>query len=149
MEEECLATLSHYGEEQLFQPYEIIIHQGDTHDRIFIILSGILEVFLKPDQEEIKLAEIGKGECFGEISIFEPAPASASVRGVTQGKIWSMDVNLLQQFMDHHPLEGCTFLLGVNQLLSRRLRAVNETIRQHKLPPSFVSIRNRIKTGAQ
>jgi len=149
MDEEWLASLSHYGEEQVFQPYEILIHQGDTHDRIFIILSGILEVYLKPEEEEIKLAEIGKGECFGEISIFEPAPASATVRGVTQGQVWSMNVDLLQQFMDHHPLEGCTFLLGVNQLLSRRLRLVNETIRKHKLPPSFISIRNRIKLGGQ
>ncbi|MES2307765.1 MAG: cyclic nucleotide-binding domain-containing protein [Verrucomicrobiota bacterium] len=147
MEEEWLMTLSNYGEAQTFQPYEILIQQGEMNDRLFIILDGMLEVFLKPDESEIKLAEITRGECFGEISIFEPAPASATVRGVTLGHVWSMNVDLLQQFMDHHPLEGCTLLLGVNQQLSRRLRTVNETIRKHRLPPSFVSIRNRIKTG--
>jgi CRP-like cAMP-binding protein len=147
MEDEWLLTLSNYGEAQVFQPFEVLIHQGDMNDRLFIILDGMLEVFLKPSDTEIKLAEITRGECFGEISIFEPAPASATVRAVTLGHVWSMNVDLLQQFMDHHPLEGCTLLLGVNQQLSHRLRAVNETIRKHRLPPSFVSIRNRIKTG--
>ncbi len=146
MEEEWLTTLANYGEVQPFQPYEILIQQGDMNDRLYIILDGTLEVFLKPDNAEVKLADIVHGECFGEISIFEPAPASATVRGVTNGHVWSMNVDHLQQFMDHHPLEGCALLLGVNQQLSRRLRTINETIRKHKLPPSFISIRNRIKT---
>lgn len=147
MEPEWLDILSSYGEIQVFQPFEVLIEQGQMNNRLFIVLEGMLEVNFKSEDQEIKLAEITHGECFGEISIFEPAPASATVRGVTQGRLWSMDVDRLQQFMDHHPLQGGALLLGINAQLSRRLRNVNETIRKNKLPPSFISIRSRIKGG--
>lgn len=145
MEQEWLEALSPYGEIQVFQPFEILIDQGQMNDRLFLVLEGMLEVFITAEGQEIKLSEISHGECFGEISIFEPAPASATVRGVTQGKLWSMNVDRLQQYMDHHPLEGGALLLGINAQLCRRLRIVNETIRKNKLPPSFINIRSRIK----
>ncbi len=145
MDEDWLAQLSEYGQLQPVQLREVIIQQGDTNNRLFVVVEGAMEVLCTTEGCEFKLADILRGECFGEVSIFEPAPASATVRATAAGFVWSLDVDNLQNYMDHHPYEGCTLLLGINQQLSRRLRVANATIRSHNFSTDFLSIRNRIK----
>jgi len=66
-----------------FSPGEIICLEGDAGNSMFIIKSGQVEVYNTVDRREIRLAKLGPGEIFGEMSLIDGRPRSATVRAIT------------------------------------------------------------------
>jgi NADH:ubiquinone reductase (H+-translocating) len=60
-----------------FEPGEEVFHQGDLGDRVYIILSGKAQV-VKDGLGAV--AEIGAGECFGEMALLQESRRSATIR---------------------------------------------------------------------
>ncbi|HEU4949486.1 MAG TPA: cyclic nucleotide-binding domain-containing protein, partial [Candidatus Deferrimicrobiaceae bacterium] len=50
---------------------EIIVRQGDVGECMYFIQSGNVEVIHESDGREVRLAELGQGEFFGEMALFE------------------------------------------------------------------------------
>jgi NADH dehydrogenase len=67
---------------QRFEPGEIVFHQGDLGDRIYIVLAGKAEVVRQGPGGDQVLAYIGPGEFFGEMALLSSAPRNATVRCV-------------------------------------------------------------------
>lgn len=55
-----------------------IIKEGTSGSSVFLIIEGMCEVRRGGN----RIRELGKGEFFGEISILDPAPRTATVRAV-------------------------------------------------------------------
>lgn len=81
---ESFSTLS-------FLPYDVIVHEGDTGNFAFKILSGSVEVSKRTGSNKETLAVLGPGEIVGELSIFTNRPRSATVTAVDNVKILIMD----------------------------------------------------------
>jgi diguanylate cyclase (GGDEF)-like protein len=65
----------------------MLFREGDSGDELFIILSGKVSVFITDDdKEEVALSELGEGSYFGEMSIIDKAPRSASCRVIEDGE---------------------------------------------------------------
>ena len=63
-----------------FKPGEIIVRQGEPGDCMFCVQGGNVGVFYDYGSEnEKKLAELTPGEFFGEMSLLDHAPRSATV----------------------------------------------------------------------
>src|SRR4029078_13275958 len=60
-----------------FEPGEEVFHQGDLGDRVYIILNGRAQVVREGAGP---VAEIGPGECFGEMALLSETRRSATVR---------------------------------------------------------------------
>jgi len=136
-----LETLKFYGVFGEFGPGEIVVEQGVQQTCLFIVISGILEVMITGQAKDVKLGEIGPGDCIGEVSIFEPGTASASVRVVETSVLWSLDVQSLQTYFEQLPVAGGQLMLGIAQLLSKRLRQANQTILSNQIVPVHLSVR--------
>jgi hypothetical protein len=52
-------------------------------------------------------------------------------------------VDSLQQFLLDWPSSGCAAILGINIILSRRLKRANGMIRFHEIVPGFLSVRSQ------
>ncbi len=65
-----------------FEPGEVIFHQGDLGDRLYIVLDGEAEVVVETDGVESVVARLGPGEFFGERALLQQAGRAASVRCV-------------------------------------------------------------------
>jgi CRP/FNR family transcriptional regulator, cyclic AMP receptor protein len=62
-----------------FRRGEVIFHMGDPGDALFVILSGDVKISLpSATGEEAILATLGAGDVFGELSLLDGAPRSAS-----------------------------------------------------------------------
>src|SRR5271169_1949150 len=73
--------LSSYGEFFPAYPGTVVIKEGEMQTSVFVVISGHLEVRAKQeDDAEPLLARVGPGETLGEISLFDPGPAAATVR---------------------------------------------------------------------
>jgi CRP/FNR family cyclic AMP-dependent transcriptional regulator len=124
-----------------------LLMKGSVNTASGLSLSGKLEVYVATSGKEVKIAEVSDGDCLGEVSIFEPGEASASVRVMETAVLWNLEVDQLQRFFEKLPVSGGQLMLGVAQLLSRRLRAANQQMLQSQLTPKHLSVRSAAGTA--
>ena len=83
MDTEALGKIFHDG--------EVIIHQGDIGDCMYVIQEGQVEIVVEEGGKEIQLAIRRKGDIFGEMAIFEKEKRSATVRAVGTVRLLTVD----------------------------------------------------------
>lgn len=70
--------------EQTYRKHQIIFHQGDPGGHLYLIVEGRVRIYLNhPDGQEITLRIYGAGASFGELSVLDGAPRSASAAALT------------------------------------------------------------------
>ena len=65
-----------------FEPGQVVFHQGDIGDRIYIITNGQAEVFREDNGDQVLLAKLSAGEFFGEMALLNQTTRNATVRSV-------------------------------------------------------------------
>jgi NADH dehydrogenase len=75
-----------------FEPGELVFHQGELGDCLYIILGGEAEVVRTEHGAERVLARLGPGEYFGEMALLNEKTRGASIRCIT-----AMDVLTLRK----------------------------------------------------
>src|SRR5580693_2123754 len=107
-------------------PGNVIIEEGAMQTEVFVVISGKLEVRAKQeDGSEVLLAQIGPGETLGEISLFNPGPAAATVTAVEFSQLWRIADDDLIHFMEENPGAGNVLLRTLASILAQRLRQVD------------------------
>jgi CRP-like cAMP-binding protein len=121
--------LSSYGEFFPGHPGTVIIQQGVTQTEVFVVISGQLEVHAeRPDGSRILRARVGPGETLGEISLFDPGPATATVTATEFSQLWRIADEDLIQFMDDNPGAGNVLLRTLAAILAQRLRRIDPEV---------------------
>jgi NTE family protein len=105
-----------------------ILERGVWHGLLYIIASGTVSVFLHEDTgNNARIAQLGPGECFGEMSLITGEPPSATVRADEGITVWALpeaDFLIL--------IRTCpTLVQNINAILSRRLARTNRQIHSH------------------
>jgi flavin-dependent dehydrogenase len=103
---------------------EMIIKQGDVGDCIYVIQEGKVEVFNENGGGEIKLAELGANEFFGEMGLFEKDVRSCTIRAAGEAKILTIDKRNFYKTIHKDP----TLAYNLLQKMSYRLREINKKI---------------------
>jgi CRP/FNR family cyclic AMP-dependent transcriptional regulator len=63
---------------------EALFDESQPGDRLYVVTSGKIKLGrTSPDGRENLLAVMGPGEMFGELSLFDPGPRTASATAVT------------------------------------------------------------------
>jgi CRP/FNR family cyclic AMP-dependent transcriptional regulator len=93
---------------------EVIFHKGDPGDSLYIIASGKVRVH----DGERTLNDLGVLEFFGEMSILDPGPRSASVTALEETRLYRLGQDALYDLMSHRP----EVLRAIIHILSQRLR---------------------------
>jgi CRP/FNR family cyclic AMP-dependent transcriptional regulator len=118
--------LSSYGEFFPGHPGIAIIEEGAEQTEVFVVISGKLQVHSMQENGEARLlAEVGPGETLGEISLFTPGPATATVIPTEFSQLWRIDDGDLIQFMTDNPGAGNVLLRTLATILAQRLRKVD------------------------
>jgi CRP/FNR family cyclic AMP-dependent transcriptional regulator len=129
LKEDDRDLLSSYGEFFPGHPGNVIITEGVLQTEVFVVISGKLEVRAKQeDGSEIVLAQVGPGETLGEISLFVPGPAAATVTAVEFSQLWRIADSDLMHFMEENPGAGNILLRTLASILAQRLRQLNPRV---------------------
>ncbi len=104
---------------------EILIEEGSRQDALYLILSGTIHVVSSAGERPVLLASLGEGEVLGEVNLFDPATASATVIARSEGLIWSVSREEVEGISNADPVIGVEFLKGLLKLAGRRIRAMN------------------------
>src|SRR5690625_673807 len=104
---------------------EVLFNEGDPGDRLYVIGSGKIKLGRRSsDGRENLLAVLGPGEMFGELSLFDPGPRTATASAVAEAQLYELAQIELSSWLQQNPVVA-THLL---QALARRLRRTNETL---------------------
>lgn len=141
MDDEYRGHLAAYGRVVATEPEQVILREGEASRTLYVVLAGDFVITAGAPGNEVRLDSVGEGDCLGEISVFEPGVASATVTSAEAGRLWSIDSESLQQFLRDWPYPGLALVLGINTLLSRRLRKATAVIKVNEIVPSFLSVR--------
>ena len=114
---------------KLYRDGEVIIHQGNAGESMYVVQSGRVEVVLQSENGgERHLAFLDAGNFFGEMSVFEKEVRSATVRAAGEARVLKIDKKTLLRRIREDPL------LAVNLLktMSHRIRVLNSELAQHR-----------------
>lgn len=122
---------------QQYTADEVIFSEGDPGSEMYLILSGSVEVSINsPEGFPLPIAVLGPGDFFGEMSLLEGLPRSATVQTLKVTQLVVVDQAHFEQFIALEPVLALRILQG----LSGRLRKQNEEIRLIKKLTSGVQL---------
>ena len=94
-------------EPQAFTPGAVIVNQGDTPDKFYIVTKGIVEVLRQePDGQQIVVARLRSGQYFGEIALLRGGARIATVRASTETavEVAALDETAFKELMGESPV---------------------------------------------
>ena len=104
---------------------EVLFHEGDSGDKLYIVADGKVKLGrTSSDGRENLLAILGPGQMFGELSLFDPGPRSATVTAVTDTAFFSLSHDDLLQWLDGR----ADVAHGLLAQLASRLRRANDVV---------------------
>ncbi len=113
--DEALAELADLLQEVEAQPGEVIVREGEAGDSLYIVVSGRVEVV---DDERV-LNQLGARAVFGELSLLDSSPRSATIRAVEETSLLRLDQAPFYEIMSDY----VEVAMGTIQMLTRNLRA--------------------------
>ncbi|MGQ0623809.1 MAG: Crp/Fnr family transcriptional regulator [Sporichthyaceae bacterium] len=104
---------------------QALFREGDSGDRLYVVAEGKVKLGrTSTDGRENLLAVLGPGEMFGELSLFDPGPRTATATAVTDTRVYGLGHEDLKPLLDGRPEVALSLL----QQISRRLRRTNEAL---------------------
>jgi CRP/FNR family cyclic AMP-dependent transcriptional regulator len=122
-----LTVLAQNLDEKSFLAGQIIISAGEPGNTMFVVASGRVELFIKDKAgDKVILGYIMPGELFGELSLLDDAPRSASAIAQENTRLFVVDRNDLEILVKAHPAAA----LDMMTMLGRRIRDSNLLVSQ-------------------
>jgi CRP/FNR family transcriptional regulator, cyclic AMP receptor protein len=127
MEIHFLASLS---KEERFAAGEVIFHEGDPGDKLYVVLEGKVRISKSiPGAGEEALAFLERGAYFGEMALIDQLPRSADARAHTGGAVvLAIPRDVLQGILDIRKLSSPRLLKILCGLIAARLRELDDKI---------------------
>jgi CRP-like cAMP-binding protein len=102
-----------------------LFKEGDAGDRLFVVVEGKLKLGTSSgDGRENLLSILGPGDMFGELSLFDPGPRTATATAVTDSRVLALANDQVIGWVTAHPQVSLQLL----KRLARRLRRTNEVL---------------------
>jgi CRP/FNR family cyclic AMP-dependent transcriptional regulator len=126
LDQEALEYVASLGLLSTCNAGDVVFREGETGRELYVVLQGELEVLKRSKRTtEVRVALLGAGDWFGEMSLLDVQRRSATVRAVaptTVLMLTSKDLDCLYR----RDLKAYTLLvLNVARGLSRRLRVAD------------------------
>ncbi|HEY3496417.1 MAG TPA: cyclic nucleotide-binding domain-containing protein [Polyangiaceae bacterium] len=118
-----LADMLHVVSPAIGEP---IFREGEDGNTMFVVLAGEMEILKRSRQGvDARVAVLGPGDWFGEMSIVDIQPRSATVRALAPGRLIRISAADLDALYRHDVRSYAIIVLNLARELSRRLRVAD------------------------
>ena len=119
-----LEQIARAGEIETYHPGEPIVLEGSFGDALFLVLSGQIAVH----HGTKTFATLEGGDLFGEMSLVEPVPRSASVTAMSAAFVFRLPHDALRELISRDAQAASVLLVQIVKTLSERLRRANQML---------------------
>lgn len=107
-----------------FEAGDTIITEGEEGKTAYLLVSGKVEVVVGTGAKAKSVATLRAGEVFGEMSLLEPGPRSATVRALSPTQCLVTSYDDFMEAIQEDPEKAVQFM----RTLVTRLRQTNEML---------------------
>jgi CRP/FNR family transcriptional regulator len=133
LSESQLHHLSTVAKEVQIQKGQLLIHEGERAEELFVVKEGAVELLSKEeDGFEMPIAILrNPGDCTGTSSLVAPYEYSLSARCAEDGTLFVIQqADLKHLMLEDHEL-GCTIMQNLAQHLLERLKETRQGLKIH------------------
>jgi len=112
--------------ERTFMPDEVVFYERQPGTGMYVVKKGLIQLTKTINEENVKIAELGEGEFFGEMSLLEDYPRSAQATAVIKTEALGIFRPDLFDLIERNPRLGSKILMKLSQRLASRLRKTTE-----------------------
>jgi len=115
------------------QPNQVIVREGEPGRSLFLVEAGELRVTGRVRLEGARhvqpgICDLRVGDVFGELSLFDSGPRTATVTAIGEARVVELDGARLNRFLDEHPDLGYRLLRSLYETLAARLRRTDRQL---------------------
>ena len=133
---------------------ETLFHQNDEGTKLYIVEQGRIAIEVQlSDGKKLEISEIQSGNFFGEMSIFEDAPRSATCTTKETSILYSLHKSDFFRLMETHPRIAAKMMYRMLNITASRLKNTDnflsdmvqwgETARRRAVTDDFTGLYNR------
>ncbi len=117
-----LEAISQVLKEEHLTDGQALFQQGDPGDSLFIVSDGKVATSVSTeDGEDLTVAEFGPGDFFGEMSIFEHAPRSATCRAADDAVVYRLHEKDFSTLLSSRPTVAIKIMHKMLGVIAGRL----------------------------
>ncbi|MGD0398660.1 MAG: cyclic nucleotide-binding domain-containing protein [Syntrophobacteraceae bacterium] len=136
MSKDLLKRIDSYLQWHRLKRGEILFRQGDRGDRLYIIVSGRLQVVADDEDGETRTVERARGEVIGEMALLLGGHRTATVRCVRDSYLVSISRDAAERLVEEHP----EVMLGITRMLARRVQQGMHALKRKRTGMSIAVI---------
>lgn len=111
------------------EPGAVAFREGDSGREMFVLLSGEMEVLKRSKRDvEARVAILGPNDWFGEMSILDVMPRSATVRAIAPSRLLRVTAHDLDTLYRRDLKSYTLLVLNIAREMSRRLRVADSLL---------------------
>ena len=115
-----IAAIESVAQQQSYAPGQIIVTEGTPGHAFYAVVSGRVEIL----RDGRSLGAFGPGDFFGEMSLLDQAPRSATIRAIEPTTCLMLSSWDFKALLEKHP----SIAIKLLEVLSRRLRVADERL---------------------
>jgi CRP/FNR family cyclic AMP-dependent transcriptional regulator len=122
LEDDDLKALAGKLRESKAEAGQVVFAQGDEGDAMYLIEDGAVDIVVGSGRQEVVLTALFKQQYFGELSLLDGAPRSASAVASRDTQLLALDRDDFVEFIRKRPDAALSIMHEVGE----RMRATNE-----------------------
>jgi uncharacterized membrane protein len=143
LDKEDLQALAEVIDTEQFNENEILFQMGEPGESLYIVKTGSVELSIKDTAgQKIILTIAEEGDWFGEVSMLDEKPRSATAKALVETELFALDRDDLLLLFQRKPGTGLSMMAAMSKMVrqtgellrTRVSRNVNEEI-EEKLSP--------------
>lgn len=124
---EDVGALAEHLKHWHFEPGKVICRKGEPGDSMYLIVEGVVSIYLPGEGgDRLPLREVTVGNYFGELSLFDEKPRSATAEARTACEVLELERGVLNDHIKSRPHIAIALLSE----LADRLRETNALLSQ-------------------
>ena len=106
---------------RIYKDGEVIVKEGMQSRTMYVVQSGKVKIVKSDEDKEIILAVLNEGDIFGEMSLFDASPRSATVKAIGEARVLAIEHEGLLKRITTDP----TLAFRIIKQMSHRIRNLN------------------------
>ena len=140
-----IMQIIHIVEVKPLQAGDVIFSEGDAGDAWYVLYKGSVDVVKDTPHGENRIATLKPHACFGEMSILESLPRSATVRAAEDSITLRIPHSTFGKLLANDELIAYKLLYHMAILLAHRQRATTDTLSRLLEDTSITAIHAGLK----
>jgi len=134
--------------EGTYEPGVFLVEENKLQSRFFMIFAGEVSVMHSAGTDrEIILGELAAGQFFGEMNLFDPGLATASVKSLTPVRTLEISNEKFRFFINDKPELAADFTFQLTETIVKRFRDTNNKMLEQLTDPENLRKAEQLNRG--